>query len=129
MSGKTARLLALKDQITIYVKELEWVEYYTLWSRGGVHFSDELLKSHLLTILKDPRLHNSITPKIRLPKRKELSYLGAVTPNVLVKNEENENEVVVFTQGAILKREELVDSGECNEMKLCQPTLAPSLKV
>ena len=87
---KTSMQNTLKDQITIYVKELGWKEYHTAQSSQDHPHSIEYFREHLIHIIQDSiSLNKTVKPSsISLPMQKELPTLGNVTIDIRAKNEE-----------------------------------------
>ena len=59
-----------------------------MWIQGGVKFSVQRLKTHLLQTLLELHLINNKSPEIQLPKRKVLPKLGEATLDYAIKNKE-----------------------------------------
>ena len=131
ITGKTHELLALKDTITIYVKYLEWKEYRTPWSQGGVQCSFYYLKTHLLKTLLDPHFPviTITSTDIKLPMIKGLPTLREVADDFKVKDEFSIQERDVLIVIAQDRRKNLAESGLIEGMKLINPSCAPPVSV
>jgi hypothetical protein len=125
LRSKTAKLDAVKEQIRIRVVGFGWDDLHHPWSKGGVDYSPEDLRDHLINKII-PEQANSKRgipekPTMNLPSRKETKQLGTRTLDVDDLDKCNDDEKDEVIAGAMKLRETLEEDGKVDRYEKFQP--------
>jgi hypothetical protein len=126
LSGKTAKLQGLKENIRMRVLGLGWSDLATPWSKNGKAFSTAQLATHLKLIISKQRTrHIPEKPPANLPTRKVLPNLGTVTADVIDIDMANLECSDEFENKARTTKQEREAAGVGDRFALMQPHSQP----
>ena len=125
METKGGKIESLKDNMNVHAKGLGLKQYHIAMSTKTL----DQLKDHLLFVIRDGSDKPKECPFIKAPKVKDLPVLGEKTCDVRIGDDENIDEVVEMEKHAVETRNEMIISGERDEIRLMQPVEAPTLKI
>ena len=115
LTSKTAKLDAVKEQIRIRVLGFGWDDLHHAWSKGGVDYSPEVLRDHLINKIipeQSPRKRGvPNAPAVNLPSRGNKNQLGTKTLDVDDLKKRREGEKQSIRIGGEAMRDEMMEQG------------------
>ena len=128
LKSKTAKMRALKTNISIRVKGFGWQWAHTSWSKDGEEYSVSYLANHLCKIIrKENNMSIPTKPKVNVPKRKKVGVLGTEAEDVSTLDEEYLKGEEDFKRRAETARTLRETSGESSVFSRMQPFYRPEI--
>ena len=129
LESESARKEAVKEQIRIRVIGFGWTDVKTAWSKGGVDYSAEHLRDHLLTVVlpyqKNRKIPNK--PAVKPPSRGDRQQLGTQSADVVDLDKRYEKEKDEIERDGKELRETLELEGKVDRYEKMQPKKQPAI--